>query len=255
MARIIVNADDFGLDVGTNDAIQLGFEGGLISSTTLLANRSGFDDAIQRIQQEDIPKNAVGIHLNLTQGKPLTNGIVGEPRFCRDGDFHGEIRRKPVLYLSSSEKINLRLEVSAQIQKILAAGIKPTHLDGHHHIHSEWAIFQCNKKNILDSGINRIRLSRTSGIHSSGMKGVLKRLYKFHFNRWLRLSGFSTTNRMGEFTDFFKAPLENQIVEIMTHFVRDASGNYNLDGIAKDEYRLLAKAFNEKNNLISFHSL
>ena len=255
MARIIVNADDFGLDVGTNNAIQLGFEGGLISSTTLLANLSGFDDAVQRIQQEDIPKNAVGIHLNLTQGKPLTNGIVGEPRFCRDGDFHGEIRRKPVLYLSSSEKINLRLEVSAQIQKILAAGIKPTHLDGHHHIHSEWAIFQSYKKVILDSGIHRIRLSRTSGIHSGGMKGVLKRLYKFHFNRWLRLSGFSTTNRMGEFTDFFKAPLENQIVEIMTHFVRDASGNYNLDGIAKEEYRLLAKAFNEKNDLISFHSL
>ena len=60
---------------------------------------------------------------------------------------------------------------------------------------------------------------------------------------------------MGEFTDFFEAPLENEIVEIMTHFVRDASGNYNLDGIAKDEYKLLAKAFNEKNNLITFHSL
>ena len=56
MARVIINADDFGLDVGTNLAICDAFKNTTISSTSLMANMPGFDHALEQIQIGKIDK-------------------------------------------------------------------------------------------------------------------------------------------------------------------------------------------------------
>ena len=60
MARVIINADDFGLDVGTNLAICDAFKNTTISSTSLMANMPGFDHALEQIQIGKIDKKCIG---------------------------------------------------------------------------------------------------------------------------------------------------------------------------------------------------
>ena len=70
--HIIANADDLGLDTSVNAAILNCFQRGYINSTSLMTNMGGFDEAADLIHSMPVIKN-VGVHINLAEGKPLTN--------------------------------------------------------------------------------------------------------------------------------------------------------------------------------------
>src|SRR5436190_22470331 len=70
MKRLIVNADDFGLTEKVNQAIIEGHLKGIITSTSLLANGVAFESAVRLAQLH--PKLGVGVHLNLTDGSPVS---------------------------------------------------------------------------------------------------------------------------------------------------------------------------------------
>ena len=89
---LIVNADDFGLTESCTKAIAEAFRLGLISSTTACANGEAIENAY-RIANENGFLDRVGIHINLTEGAPLTEGIKNDPFFCESGVFHGKINR------------------------------------------------------------------------------------------------------------------------------------------------------------------
>lgn len=123
--KLIVNADDFGWNKNINTGIIESHKKGIVSSTTILANFPGFDDAIKRL-----PKTlGLGIHLNLTCGKPLTNGKTIQ----KNNSFSNNIFQKATLRKLNFEDV--KEEFSMQIQKVLDCGLKPTHLDGHRHVH------------------------------------------------------------------------------------------------------------------------
>jgi len=56
--RLIINADDFGLTAGVNRAIVEAHERGVVSSATLMANGSAFDDAVALARSQ--PRLGVG---------------------------------------------------------------------------------------------------------------------------------------------------------------------------------------------------
>ena len=66
---IIINADDFGLSKGVNKGIYQLFMQRVVTSTSMLANLPGFHQAAEMAKAN--PELSVGIHLNLTYGKPL----------------------------------------------------------------------------------------------------------------------------------------------------------------------------------------
>lgn len=130
MIRLIVNADDFGLCRGVNYGILDSHLYGILNSTTMMMNTPGTEHAIALAKQT--PSLKVGIHLVLTCGKPLSGNVpslVG-----KEGAFHTlphAMQNKDLLDLEEVEK-----EWTAQIEKFLQTGLKPTHLDSHHHIHT-----------------------------------------------------------------------------------------------------------------------
>lgn len=255
MARVIINADDFGLDVGTNLAICDAFKNSTISSTTLMANMPGFEHALEQIQMGNIENKCIGIHLNLTQGTPLTEGIKKEVRFCSNGEFHGRIRNTPVFKLTKSEKTSVCIEIETQINRLRDAGISISHVDGHHHIHTEWGIYSAIKDVLIQNGIKRTRISRNSFTNSNRNRFNLKSLYKLIFNYRVRKNGFNCTTRMGEFQDFFmRKSNKNETIEVMVHFVKKDE-NYLLDGIESPEYNIEVKDFIQGNQLISYSDL
>ena len=255
MARVIINADDFGLDVGTNLAICDAFKNSTISSTTLMANMPGFEHALEQIQMGNIENKCIGIHLNLTQGTPLTEGIKKELRFCTNGQFHGHIRNKPVFRLTKSEISTVTIEIQSQIDRLRDAGIPITHADGHHHVHTEWGIYSVIKGVLILNGITRMRISRNIFINNNRNLFNIKNLYKRIFNYRLRKNGFNCTTLLGEFSDFFmRKSNQNETIEVMVHFVKKDE-NYLLDGIESPEYNIEVKDFIQGNQLISYSDL
>ena len=133
MIKMIINADDFGLNQQCTKAICEAWMNRLITDTTMIANGTCFDYAINEAKSKELFNN-IGIHFNLTEGIPLTEKIRGLDAFVQNGAFHGKINRKR--RLSGEEKLAVYEELSAQTKRLIEAGISITHADSHHHIHT-----------------------------------------------------------------------------------------------------------------------
>ena len=195
---MIVNADDFGLDHAANAGIAVAFERGLVSSTTLMANQPGFEEAVQLAHDFRLARH-VGIHVVLTHGVPLTDPIRRLERFCAaDGSFHPGLRDERVWHVSRAERDALRVELDAQVRRVRDAGLSVTHLDSHHHVHNEWAIGGVLIDVARSHGIQHVRLARNCG---SGI-GLASASYKRLFNRRLRARGLAETRWFGDARDW-----------------------------------------------------
>lgn len=128
MDLLIINADDFGYSEGINFGIVSAHRKGILTSTTMLANMPGFEHGINLVQ--NYPNLGIGVHLTLTCGKPLLNDV---PSITDNNSFHPLPFYEEVFSINTDDVYR---EWKAQIEKILQAGIKPTHLDSHHHVNS-----------------------------------------------------------------------------------------------------------------------
>jgi chitin disaccharide deacetylase len=128
---IIINADDLGASLAINQAIFRELDAGRVTSTTLMANGPAFDDAVRRICA--YPQASVGVHLNLTEFAPLSTTPSLQSLLDEDGSFHAGLRYRP---FTPRQLRAIYHEFSAQIRRVLQAGVKVSHLDSHWHIHT-----------------------------------------------------------------------------------------------------------------------
>jgi hopanoid biosynthesis associated protein HpnK len=134
--RLIVNADDFGLTAGVNRGIVEAHTGGIVTSTTLMANSAAFEDAVQLASSN--PELSVGCHLVLVDGAPLLGpDKVSSLMDSREpGRFRKDISGFAVRALSGRLDANqIEAEATAQIRKLQSAGIQVSHIDTHKHTH------------------------------------------------------------------------------------------------------------------------
>ncbi|PJC87077.1 chitin disaccharide deacetylase [Vibrio sp. HA2012] len=126
--KVIFNADDFGLTEGVNDGIIDSFINGVVRSTTLMVGMGAEMHALKLAQQH--PKLKIGLHLRFTAGAPLTKN----PLLTRkDGNFPAlsDFWKKQFF-----DPQAVRNEVIAQIEHFLGLGLKLSHIDSHHHVHT-----------------------------------------------------------------------------------------------------------------------
>src|SRR5256886_2323900 len=158
MKNLIVNADDLGWTEGVNRGIFDAFRGGIVTSATLLANGTAFAEAVKAAKSA--PGLAVGVHLNLSDGAPVADPESVTSLLNDDGNFaegpEGLLlkRARGGLILDEVEE-----EWDAQIQKVRDAGIRPTHLDGHKHVHMLPGLFEIALRLAKRHGIEAIRVS------------------------------------------------------------------------------------------------
>jgi len=156
--NLIVNADDLGWTDGVNRGILDAFRGGIVTSTTLLANGAAFAEAVKAAKSA--PRLAVGVHLNLSDGEPVADRESVISLLNDDGCFASGPesllwkRARRGLILDEVEE-----EWDAQIQKVRDAGIRPTHLDGHKHVHMLPGFFEIALRLAKKHGIEAIRVS------------------------------------------------------------------------------------------------
>ncbi|MDQ0227340.1 chitin disaccharide deacetylase [Metabacillus niabensis] len=126
MSYLIVNADDFGLSRGVNYGIIESHKNGIVTSTTLMVNMPAAKHAVSLAKK--FRTLAVGIHLNLTVGKPIHPNV---PSLVNDkGYFHS---KKDIL--NKANVFEIENEFRAQINEFYRLGLDPTHLDTHHNLH------------------------------------------------------------------------------------------------------------------------
>src|SRR5205823_13974693 len=128
MKKLIVTADDFGLTEGVNQGIIEAHCRGIVTSTSLMANGGAFEHAVARAREA--PRLGIGAHLNLTQGPTVTPPTVVRSLVKRDGAMGiGPIALGQKIATGKVRLGEVELELRAQIEKILGAGIGLTHVD------------------------------------------------------------------------------------------------------------------------------
>src|ERR1051325_10167671 len=101
----------------TEGAIRAHREG-IVTACSIVANGVAFDDAVARLR--DVPSLEAGVHLALVEERALTTGLPMPKNYIR--------------YILSRKR-DPEPELRAQIEKVLATGLRVTHLNGHQHLH------------------------------------------------------------------------------------------------------------------------
>jgi chitin disaccharide deacetylase len=216
--QIVINADDLGSRQSVNRAILLSFKQELISSASIMANMPAFEEALEIVSATSL-KDRIGVHLNLTEGAPISETIKLEWRFCgTTGQFNP--RGRSLWSLTAAEHAAVEAEYSAQIEAVIAGGIRPSHLDSHQHFHTQWPIPPILFRLARRYEISAIRLSRNCG----PSPGAARRAYKWALNARIIHSGLAPTRHFGNAADV--ASLSSYVgpVEVMVHPDLDREG-------------------------------
>lgn len=129
-----------------------------MTSTTLMVNMPAAEYAAH--QAKKFPNLSVGIHLNLTMGKPLSDPKELAALIGPDNDFKNFTE---MLKLGNRFKLpvgQIEKELSAQIERFLSWGIVPSHCDSHHHITVCSQIFPIKLRLLKKYNIKRLRTNR-----------------------------------------------------------------------------------------------
>ncbi len=156
MKSLIVNADDFGFTAGINAGILQAFQSGILTSTTLMASGSAFDDAAALVRAN--PALDVGVHLVLVGGRAVAP--AGEiPSLAKSNGDLPQTLLELVGRLSSGliHSDDIEREFRAQIERVVAAGIVPSHLDTHKHTHAHPIVMEALFRVAKEFGILRVR--------------------------------------------------------------------------------------------------
>jgi predicted glycoside hydrolase/deacetylase ChbG (UPF0249 family) len=127
---IIVHADDLGETHAVNAAAIKALEGGTINSASLMVPCPWFPEIADYAKLH--PEADFGLHLTLTSERvfyrwgPVASTNTVASLVDRNGYFHHDWEPKERI-----DPKEVEIELRAQIERALAMGVRPTHLDSH----------------------------------------------------------------------------------------------------------------------------
>ena len=130
---LIINADDFGMCHAINADTLRALRAGIASSTTLMAPCPWAPHAMRLLEEH--PGIPFGVHLTAIsefgayRWGPLTSKDKVPSLIDEAGHFYRLDRRQE--FLAQAELDEVAAEFRAQIEAVLAAQLRPTHLDWH----------------------------------------------------------------------------------------------------------------------------
>jgi predicted glycoside hydrolase/deacetylase ChbG (UPF0249 family) len=181
LKQLIVNADDFGFTHDTNAGIIEAYRSGILTATTLMADGAAFDDAV-RLAAEN-PSLDVGCHLVLV-------GLPGYPDTVAQ-----------LLTALALRRIDVYDRLKQQVDRILAAGIRPVHLDTHKHTHLLPPVLEAVARIGEEYGIRWVRQPCDFSGHpgAASIPGRAMNLMRPSFQRVLQRHGLRSTDHFAGF--------------------------------------------------------
>lgn len=156
-SQVIINADDFGLSIGINTAIERAHRKGILTSASIMPTGPAFKGAVLIARRN--PKLGIGIHFSLTWCKAVSDPKDVPDLVDSDGYFSHAFA--VILFKSIYQRGLVRqieLEFSKQISAVLETGIKLDHINGQHHIHFIPVVFNVVSRLARNHKIANIRI-------------------------------------------------------------------------------------------------
>lgn len=129
--RLIINADDFGLNSTVNKAILELADSGSITSTTILANM---------VKQPELcllrnTPVGTGLHVNLIEGYPVSVARDINTLVNKKGFFYPASQLWTRVLAGYVNPQHIKLEIEAQYKMLIESKITVSHADSHQHLH------------------------------------------------------------------------------------------------------------------------
>lgn len=247
MKKLIINADDCGMNVVVNEHIEQAILGGKITSTTVMANMDDFEGAVALCKKYG-NRISFGWHINLTEAQPLLKSdLLLDSGYYVETD--GRISFNGKAFWSKRLKKDMRSEIRkellAQYEKLHDNGIVPSHADSHHHIHTSKGLMLMIPSLLDELDIRKMRRLRNYVPLSANyftrqlVGGVISVLHP-------RIKMADTFCSFGEFRPESSIPC-GQTIELECH-----PGHPKF---VEEEQLLMASQMGEKFELISYNSL
>lgn len=199
---LIVTADDFGLSIEVNEAIEIAHRRGILTAASLMVAGPAAADAIGRARK--LPGLNVGLHLALVEATPMLPAAQLPDLTDASGRFRENMALSGArIYFSPSARRQLTAEVDAQFAAFATTGLKLDHVNAHKHFHMHPTILRVLLQTGLRYGARAIRLpfeQRTmiNGIEP-GAAGLSHRLFTFGaliYRDRIRRAGFGMPDRV-----------------------------------------------------------
>ncbi len=157
--QLAVTADDFGASPSVNGAVVRAASGGLLTGASWMAGGDAADDALAIART--MPALAVGVHLTFVLGR----AVLPPSRVPMLVDDRGRFPRSPVvqgvrLARSAAARAQLRDELRAQIERCIAGGVVPRHLDAHLDFQVHPRVFPIIAALAREYGVRAVRIPR-----------------------------------------------------------------------------------------------
>jgi hypothetical protein len=220
MMKVIINADDLGLSQEVNEATFDLMSKRIATSATIMANGPSVLSAIEGSKR--FPACSFGVHLNLTEFRPLSRSEGLKELLGENGEFSGLLEQAP----GSIKKTRKLLSAMAdewcrQIDRLQEAGVQISHLDSHQHVHTIPFVFPVLKYIQAKYGIRKVRSTRNvyrAGMCPSPLTVWGKRVYLFSLANFYATK---TTHAFMDFSTFYEQAVlgkkEWSSVEVMVH--------------------------------------
>jgi len=217
---IALHADDFGMNEAVNAGIDAGFRHGLLTGTSLLANGPAAESAAsiwttlereresgslpstparRRLAEPGRPFD-LGLHLNLTQGTPLTNDYPAELR-NDDGAFCGVWRlARASIRAGMRHQPAIAREIAAQLARGRELGLTFGRVDGHQYVEMLPTVAAALEEQLSRSGVKYVRMAREpqlgrttlgEGRIAAWLLALVKRRFAGRYVRRMREHGFA----------------------------------------------------------------
>ncbi len=129
--RVIFSADDFGMSVEVNEAIEEAHRKGLLSTASLMVAAPAFEDALKRARK--MPDLRLGLHLVVIEGDSLLHlPIITD----QQGWFgRNQLKLGFQYFFSPTTRSALKKEIHAQFQQFARTGLRLDHANAHKHMY------------------------------------------------------------------------------------------------------------------------
>lgn len=156
--KIIVNADDFGHDDDSTLATIECFKAGALTSATIMPKMPATHTAIKFAREN--PQHSYGVHLTFV--RDTVENSVADPRLIpalahEDGSFRASDELRLLALLGTLPIGQIRIEIAAQIERIIDSGIAISHVDSHGHLHKFKPFVQALKETLPKYGLLGVR--------------------------------------------------------------------------------------------------
>jgi chitin disaccharide deacetylase len=147
LKRLIVCADDFGLDPAVNAAVEEAHRHGILSTASLMVGAPAAADAVARARR--LAGLRVGLHLVLVDGHAVSPPGVVPGLVGADGEFDRNMARAGIrFFFLPAVRQQLAREIRAQFEAFAATGLELDHVNAHKHMHLHPTVAQL----IIDIG-------------------------------------------------------------------------------------------------------